>query len=162
MVIEQADTTDAHLLASIVSESNKDVARLFGIDIHNAPKHPSFCKPEWILDELARGQKFLIYRDHGIAKGCVAIELPDENTAYLNRLAVLSQYRHNGIGSLLVKHILEVAKDKGVDIVSIGIIAQHNLLKTWYQKLGFECGTIKKFDHLPFDVLYMQYALTKC
>jgi len=162
MGIEQADTKDAPLIANIVSESNKDVARLFGIDMNNAPKHPSFCTPEWILDELARGQQFFIFHDQGIAKGCVAIELPDENTAYLNRLAVLSQYRNSGIGSLLVKHILGVAKDKGVDIVSIGIIAQHNLLKTWYQKLGFESGTIKKFDHLPFDVLYMQYTLTKC
>lgn len=150
---------DADLLASLVSESNKDVALLFGLNIHNAPKHPSFCKPEWILSELKRGQEYFLFTEDGLAKGCVAFEQPDENTAYLNRLSVLPEYRCKGIGSKLVNHILGYSKEKRVTLVSIGIIAGHTQLKEWYLKLGFNTGATQKFEHLPFDVLSMQYKL---
>ncbi len=159
--IEQANEKDIDLLAGMVSDSNKDVAELFHLNINNAPKHPSFCRPEWILAEIERGQRYFIYTDKGVAMGCVAFEQPNENTAYLNRLSVLPQYRKNGVGAKLVNHIIGLSKEKRVAEVSIGIIAEHTQLITWYQKLGFKKGAIQKFAHLPFDVLYMQYNIEK-
>ncbi len=150
---------DADLLASLVRESNKDVAVLFGLNSRNAPKHPSFCKADWILSELERGQEYFLFTEDGLAKGCVAFEQPDENTAYLNRLSVLPEHRRKGIGTRLVNHILGYSKKKRVTLVSIGIIAEHTRLKEWYLKLGFQTGVIQKFEHLPFDVLYMQYKI---
>jgi hypothetical protein len=44
-------------------------------------------------------------------------------------------------------------------MVSIGIIADHTILKNWYLKLGFIEGKTKSFDHLPFDVTFMSYDL---
>ncbi|MCP3887838.1 MAG: GNAT family N-acetyltransferase [Desulfobulbaceae bacterium] len=38
--------------------------------------------------------------------GCVAFEQSDNDTAYLNRLSVSPGFRHKGIGSLLVRHII--------------------------------------------------------
>ena len=61
MTIATANEKDAALLAALVSESNKDVAVLFDLNISNAPKHPSFCKPEWILSELERGQEYFLF-----------------------------------------------------------------------------------------------------
>lgn len=162
MKIEQANEKDIDLLAKMVSESNKDVAELFNLNINNAPKHPSFCRPEWILSELERGQRYFIYTDEGIIMGCVAFEQPDENTVYLNRLSVLPKHRKKGVGSKLVNHILSFSKEKRVTEVSIGIIAEHTQLIKWYQKLGFNRGAIQKFVHLPFDVLYMQYKIENC
>jgi ribosomal protein S18 acetylase RimI-like enzyme len=159
MNIINTNKKDAGTLATLVSESNKDVADLFNLHINNAPKHPSFCTLEWILADFARGQEYLIYTDEGIAKGCVAYEQTDKNSAYLNRLSVLPKYRRKGIGEKLVHYILEHSNDKQVIIVSIGIIAEHTQLKEWYLKLGFSTGSIKKFEHLPFNVLYMQYNL---
>ncbi|MCP3681931.1 MAG: GNAT family N-acetyltransferase [bacterium] len=150
---------NAERIAEIVSESNKDIARQFNINKDNNPKHPSFYTKKWVLSDFDRGEEYFIYKEKNINKGCVAFEQPNENMAYLNRLCVLPKYRHNGIGESLVNHILEYSKSKELQVVSIGIIAAHEVLRAWYSCLGFIEGATQKFDHLPFDVTYMQYEL---
>ena len=159
MRIIQSSKEDAQHIAFIVSEANKDIAELFNLTRDNTPKHPSFYTTEWVLSDFRRGELYFFYKEEGIIKGCVAFEQPDPQTAYLNRLSVLPDYRHNGIGAGLVKHICEYSKSKKVQTISIGIIAEHTVLKNWYLDLGFIEGEIKKFDHLPFDVLLMRYNL---
>ena len=157
MKIISTNGEDAGLIAGIVSEANKDVAELFKLNRENSPKHPSFCTDDWVLADLKRGEEYFLFAEDGIAKGCVAFEQADAGTAYLNRLSVLPCYRHNGIGASLVRHVLDYAKSKNIRTVSIGIIAEHEVLKNWYLKLGFIAGDTRKFDHLPFNVQYMRY-----
>ncbi len=159
MNIVQCTKDNAREIASIVSEANKDVARKFNITIANTPKHPSFYTTEWVLSDFQRGEQYFVYQEEEVTKGCVAFEHPDPETAYLNRLSVLPAYRHNGIGARLVKFICDYSESKNIRVVSIGIIAEHVILKDWYVKLGFVEGGLKKFDHLPFDVLFMRYEL---
>ena len=111
------------------------------------------------MADFKRGETYFLYREDGVEKGCVAFEQPDSKTAYLNRLSVLPEYRHNGIGASLIKYILEHAESKNIQYVSIGIIAEHEVLKRWYANLGFIKGNTQKFDHLPFNVQYMRYEL---
>lgn len=162
MKIVSAQEEHIEILSTIVSQSNQDVAELFKLSLNNAPKHPSFCTPEWIRTEFERGQRYFIYTDDGIAKGCVAFEQAGDTTAYLNRLSVLPAYRRKGKGSKLVSHVIEYSKEKEVDVVSIGTIAEHTQLTRWYEKLGFSKGAIQKFEHLPFKVLFMQYEIKNC
>jgi len=159
MKIVQAGKEDAELLATLVSKANEDVAKLLNLNRDNAAKHPSFCTAEWILADFARGQEFFLVYEDDVAKGCVAFEQPDRNTAYLNRLAVLPEFRRRGLGGMLVQHIIDYASSKDVNVISIGIIAEHRELKEWYLKIGFVAGRIQQFEHLPFTVLYMTYAL---
>lgn len=157
--IVPATPADAEEIARVVSEANKDVAALFNLTMENAPRHPSFCTTEWIQSEMDRGQVYFVNRKSESISGCVAFEQADATTAYLNRLAVLPDHRHGGIGEALVRHILMFAGTKGLDTVSIGIIAEHDLLRRWYLKLGFEEAGTKTFDHLPFTVGFMHYIL---
>ena len=150
---------DAEDIAFIVSEANKDIAQQFNLNIKNASKHPSFCTTSWVLSEFKRGEEYCLYKDGKIPAGCVAFEQPDDDTAYLNRLSVLPEFRHNGIGATLVRYVLDYSRTKDVKIVSIGIIADHELLKHWYLGLGFIEVSIQKFDHLPFAVRYLKYEL---
>jgi len=159
MRIIQSKKEDAKKIAPIVSEANKDVAELFNITFENAPKHPSFYTPEWVLADFKRGEQYFLFIEGGVAKGCVAFEKPDSETAYLNRLSVLPGFRHNGIGTELVKFICNYSEAKKVKRVSIGIIAEHEVLKNWYLALGFIEGEMKKFEHLPFDVRFMRYEI---
>lgn len=162
MEIVQAERKDCELLASIVSKSNKNVAELLGLNINNAPKHPSFCTSEWILSDFDRGQKYFISTENGVENGCVAFEQPNIDTAYLNRLSVLPVFRNVGLGTALVQYIIDYSKYKKVSNLSIGIIAEHTQLKKWYLKHGFNEGALQKFDHLPFNVLYMHYEIYNC
>lgn len=159
MKIVRADIDDAEQIAKTISESHQDVADQFNLTFENNPKHPSFYTKDWVISDLKRGEEYFICRQNRIPAGCVAFEQPDPDTAYLNRLSVLPKDRHQGIGAALVNHILEYSKSKNIKSVSIGIIAAHEILKDWYLKLGFIEKEIQRFDHLPFDVMYMQYRL---
>ncbi len=159
MKIIPSGPKDADILASIVRRSNQDVADQFGLNADNAPKHPSLCTADWILSDIDRGQAYFLSVENNGAAGCVAFEQPDKQTAYLNRLAVLPEFRHRGIGSGLVRHIIQLARENGVRILSIGIIAEHTRLKDWYLAQGFTAAERLTFDHLPFDVRIMKYHL---
>ena len=159
MAIIKASIDDAQTIAFIVSESNKDVAEQFNLNKENNPKHPSFYTKHLVLSDFSRGQEYFIYRKGDSSMGCVRFEHPRPDTAYLNRLSVLPKYRHIGIGTMLVRHVFEYSKSKNIEKISIGIIATHEILKTWYLSFGFIEGDTKTFEHLPFDVTYMRYEL---
>jgi GNAT superfamily N-acetyltransferase len=159
MNIVKASVVDAKAIAEIISASNKDVADEFGLNRDNNPKHPSFCTQDWVIGDFERGEEYFIYKKEGVSIGCVAFENPRPGIAYLNRLSVLPDYRHEGVGAELVKHVFAYAKSKQIQNISIGIIAKHTKLKNWYKKLGFVEGDVKRFPHLPFDVQYMRFEL---
>ncbi|AJQ95603.1 GNAT family N-acetyltransferase [Gynuella sunshinyii] len=159
MNIVVADIKDAKIIADIISQSNEDVAIKFGINKDNNPKHPSFCDEKWVLSDFDRGEKYFLYQLNGENVGCVAFEQPTDDVGYLNRLSVLPSFRKQGIGKQLTQHVLRHGESKGVTRISIGIIAKHTKLKEWYTKIGFVENGLKKFPHLPFDVLFMKYEL---
>lgn len=151
--------TDAPLLAHLISEANKDVAARFHLTRENCPKHPSFCETAWVEADMARDESYFIAYLEEEPVGCVAVEYPRTETAYLNRLAVLHAYRHQGIGAALVRFVLDLARQHGVQRVSIGVIAEHEKLQHWYEELGFIPGESKRFAHLPFSVRYMAFHI---
>lgn len=66
--------------------------------------------------------------------GTLRIRLIDQNTAKLERLAVLSQFRNDGIGKKLMQTALEFLFDK--NITDVRIHAQEAVIR-FYEKLGF-------------------------
>ena len=153
--IRAMNASDFSTIAMLVSESNKNVAALFGLNADNAPKHPSFCTESWVRADVERGETYFII--DGV--GCVAYESPAPGRAYLNRLSVLPGQRGQGAGERLVRHVVEHARGQGVESISIGIIGEHTELQRWYHKLGFTDGETKRFAHLPFSVKYMTLAV---
>jgi GNAT superfamily N-acetyltransferase len=153
--IREAEVQEAGLLASLVSEANRDVAERFGLNFENCPKHPSFCTAEWIERDRLRGERYFLIEDEGLALGCVAYERASSDLAYLNRLAVPVGARRRGLGSALVLHVLALARADAVPLLSIGIIGEHVALRDWYLKLGFVSGEARRYPHLPFTVQMM-------
>ncbi|KFB70214.1 GNAT family N-acetyltransferase [Candidatus Accumulibacter vicinus] len=160
MHIRPATVNDSAILANLISESNKDVAALFGLNRENCPKHPSFCEAGWIESDIARGELYFIAELEAGPVGCVATEYPSPHIAYLNRLAVLPTHRRQGIGAALTEFVLQLARQHGVQSVSIGVIGEHVALQRWYQTFGFVAGELKQFEHLPFSVRYMAYVVS--
>lgn len=156
-----ASPAEAKNLAQIIASANRSVARQFALDQENAPSHPSFCTADWIRVGQDRGETYFILEAKGKAVGCVAYESPEPEVAYLNRLAVLPEFQCQGMGKKLVDHIIDQAKKDQKQTISIGIIKAHVKLAAWYKALGFEPTGTKEFDHLPFDVQFMAYAITQ-
>jgi hypothetical protein len=60
---------------------------------------------------------------------------------------------------MLVDYTFHEAKMLGCKTISIGIIAKQHELKNWYSTIGFKEGITKSFEHLPFDVMFMECSL---
>ena len=157
--IQEASDQDAGILSGLIRLSYQDVARQFNLTRENCPKHPSNCADDWIKKDLDRGVVYYLLFKEGVPAGCVAMEESDSQTCYLERLAVLPEFRHNGLGKKLVSYILDMAGKKDINTVSIGIIAEQEILRNWYETLGFVYVETKKFDHLPFQVGFMKIDL---
>lgn len=161
--IKEVFADQADVLAQLIREANRAVAKSFGINQDNGPKHPSFCESCWVENDLHRGERYFLLTENQQPIACVAYEIPTNSNgvrkAYLNRLSVLPEQQSKGIGSQLVAHIIEQAKADQLSFISIGVIGEHSKLQDWYEQLGFVKGDTKHFDHLPFSVTYMMYDL---
>jgi N-acetylglutamate synthase-like GNAT family acetyltransferase len=152
---------DTQILAETIRKSFQDVAERFGLTQENAPSHPSNCTVDWIRRDMEGGVSYFAIENKNHVVGCVALERPNAEVCYLERLAVLPDQRRHGFGKALVNHALSEAKRLGVNYVSIGIIAEQTELKDWYKGLGFVEGESKEFPHLPFRVTFMSYGIKK-
>jgi ribosomal protein S18 acetylase RimI-like enzyme len=74
----------------------------------------------------------------------------------MERLAVVPEHRHNGYGKELTDFVFKYASSQGGKKVSIGIINENIELKDWYTEYGFTETSIRKYDHLPFTVCFME------
>ena len=110
-------------------------------------------------EALDKGATYFIMESGGEPAGCAALERASDQVCYLERLAVLPEFRRQGLGVALVEHALALAAAWGAGRVEIGIIAEQKDLAAWYEKLGFIPTGTKKFDHLPFTVGFMYYNL---
>ena len=157
--IRPATESDSELLAGLIRRAFLDVALQFGLTPENCPTHPSNYSLERIQQDFSKGIVYHIIEVDGQGLGCVAFEQPDQDTLYLERLAVIPEARRQGLGKALVQHVFQIAADKGVKDISIAIIAQHTDLKRWYETLGFSFVKTKHFEHLPFDVTFMRHRM---
>jgi len=80
-------------------------------------------------------------RDRLIGMGRALSDLASD--AYIQDVAVLKEYRGNGIGKKIIRVLLSTLKDNKVDW--IGLIAQPGT-EIFYEELGFE----KLKNHVPF------------
>lgn len=159
MNIRQATIGDIQILSGLVKRSYQTIADRFGLTRTNCPKHPSNCTDEWIRSDFDRGVTYFILESDNKEAGCAALEIANTELCYLERLAVLPENRNKGFGKILVDHLLCEAKLLGCQNISIGIIAKQYELKHWYFKIGFKEGVTKSFEHLPFQVTFMECSL---
>lgn len=142
----------------VIRDSFKTVALEFGLNEGNCPTHPSLITLDKLLELKSKAKLFGLFLNK-IQVGFVAIEKADDRVYYLDKLAVLPEYRHNGYGRKLVRFISSyVEKHKG-ERVSLGMIDDSTVLKDWYKELGFRETGKKNFEHLPFTVCFMEKSL---
>jgi len=147
-------------LIIVLQASFGTVAEEFHLTRENAPTNPAFITLPALQESIARGLlMFGLFRD-GELIGCVGIEDAKKNNLFfIERLAVLPQFRHSGYGKKLMDFAFATIKERNGKKVSIGIINENTVLKEWYQKLGFSPVAVKQFAHLPFTVAFLEKGL---
>lgn len=157
--IRRATEGDISLLTDLIRSSFKEVATQFNITPENCPTHPSNCTSDWIKNELKKGTEYFIVSEDSGPVGCVAMEKANRDVYYMERLAVLPEYRDKGYGHTLVDYCFTQAKERMAKRVEAGVIADHVELVEWYRRLGFRFKQRARFNHLPFPVAFMFHDL---
>jgi ribosomal protein S18 acetylase RimI-like enzyme len=142
--------------AGVIRNSFITVAGEFNLTRENAPTNPAFSGTDSLIKMKEKGiEMYGAYKD-GRCIGFVAVEKADEAVFYMERLAVLPEYRHNGYGKELMDFVFDFVRNSGGRKVSIGIINENKRLKDWYIGYGFVETGKRAFKHLPFEVCFME------
>ncbi len=157
--IRRAGIADADALARLIAASFADVAKRFRLDRDNCPAHPSLITRDKIERSFGLGTDFLLAFAAGRAGGCIGVRPPYDGISTLEKLAVHPDFRRRGLGRILMERGALHARRTGASEVEVGIIAEQHELRTWYEKIGFRPIRTARFDHLPFEVLYMRRSV---
>jgi ribosomal protein S18 acetylase RimI-like enzyme len=156
VIKEIKDFTELTRCVQVLRDSYMTVASEFKLTRKNCPTNAAFIKFEQLKHLMEKGADFFGWYDINKQIGFVAIEHAGEHVYYMEKLAVLPEYRHRGYGRGLADFVYSYVKEKKGLKISIGIIDGNRLLKEWYKSQGYvEKGT-KEYKHLPFTVCFME------
>ena len=155
MVIRKV-SGDLEECAGVIRNAFITVADDFHLTRKNAPTNPAFLGTD-AMEKMRDKEAVMFGAYEGeLCIGFIAALEASEGTFYMERLAVLPEYRHGGIGKRLMDTVFDYVSKKGGKRVSIGIINENTRLKEWYQQYGFVETGLKHYDHLPFEVCFME------
>lgn len=160
-MIKEIDRKDLAECVKVIKESFATVADEFGITEENAPRFTAFATTEDRLRWHLGGEHrpMYAYYDKDVIVGYYSLLMQENQECELNNLSVLPAYRHKGIGEELLKHAFSVAKENNCIKMNIGIVEENQVLRKWYESLGFIHTGTQKFDFFPFTCGYMEKGL---
>jgi len=153
--------TEFEECAKVIRAAFGTVAEEFGITRENAPTNPAFAGADSLLKMKEKGAQLYGAFEGKACIGFVAIEKASDDVYYMERLAVLPEHRHRGIGGRLMDFVMDFVRKNNGKKVSIGIINDNRVLKDWYMRYGFVETEVKTYKHLPFDVCFMEIETIK-
>jgi diamine N-acetyltransferase len=156
MIREIDDEKELIQSVPIIREAFGTVARELNLTETNCPTNPAFTDLEKLKAMKEKGVKLFGLFLNKSQVGFVAIEKAGESLFYMERLAVLPEFRHSGFGKKLMDFVFEYVKKENGAKVSIGVVNENTILKKWYQNYGFVEISLKKYNHLPFTVCIME------
>ncbi len=145
--------------AQVIRNSFITVAEEFNITRENAPTNPAFAGADALVKMLEKGISLFGAYEGAVCVGFVAAEKADDGVFYMERLAVLPEYRHRGYGRKLMDFVSDYVRTNNGRKISIGIINENKVLKDWYTDYGFVETGVRTFKHLPFDVCFMEKVI---
>ena len=86
------------------------------------------------LDELDSTSKHALAYEGPVCVGTARLARLDHHHAQIGRMAVLSTFRHRGIGKAILKHLIALAQAEGV--LTLVLHSQVSVMP-FYAKLGF-------------------------
>ena len=106
-------------------------------------------------------QRRLMFLDEedGVICGYYSLLIKDSGECELGNLSVLPEYRHRGIGTNLLKHAMDTARQQHCSVLNLSIVEENTVLRKWYERNGAVHTGTQKFDFFPFTAGYMKFML---
>jgi GNAT superfamily N-acetyltransferase len=153
--IKDLTGTSLEKSVAVIRRAFGKVAEEMGITYENAPLFPAFITIERLEEMRSRGAIFFGYFIGRKQVGVIAMEKRDNGEYFMERLAVLPEYWHGGIGRELVDFVIDYVRKLGIKKLYLGMVNEQKVLKDWYKGMGFQEVEVKKFEQLPFSVCFM-------
>jgi len=148
-------------LKNILHSSFGTVASKFHLTKDNNPTNGAFITTDQLKSRIESGLIMYGYYKNKVLIGSVGIKqskVVDEY--YIEKLCVLAEYRHNGVGYDLLNYAEKEIINRNGKFASIGIINKNQILKQWYNKNGYNEAEIKIYEYLPFEICILKRKLT--
>jgi len=159
MITEITDNSNLEESVRVLRASFLTVADDFNLTTENCPTNPAFVTLERLAKLKEKGVRFFGLFDDNRQIGFVAVEKANDSVYYMERLAILPEFRHRGYGKRLLDFVDDYVKKQNGAKISIGIIDANTVLKDWYRSHGYVETGVRHFEHLPFDVCFMEKIL---
>jgi diamine N-acetyltransferase len=143
------------------------VTAQFDITQENAPVYAAFTTVQRMNEMRDRGAVLYGYFIGKKQVGVVALEKRQsvdsafKGEYFIERLGVLPEYWHSGIGREMVDYVIGRARELGVKKLFLTMVNENKVLKKWYEDMGFKEVTIRKFEGLPFSVCFMAIDISR-
>ena len=161
-MIRTVERSDIRECTNVIRESFRTVADDFGFTEENAPRFTAYAVTEdRLLYQMENEHRLMAVfcLEDGTIVGFYSLLPSDGGMCELSNLCVLRSFRHQGIGTELLRDAYERAAAAGCGKMKIGIVEENKILREWYEKNGFLHTGTKKFDFFPFTCGYMEKDL---
>ena len=149
---------DVSAVLKVLNLSHGTIARDFNFTKEDNPTNNAFIDEKTLREQLKNGIALYGLIMENRLVGCIAIEKSkrEVDTYYIEKVSVLPEFRHQGIGVRLMDFATDKIKNAGGKMISIALIDSNSKLKKWYLSQGFVETGFKDFEHLPFRVCFMR------
>lgn len=158
-MIQNVREQDLPACLEVIHAACGTVAEEFGLTAENCPTNGAFMPLSRLQRECAVAAGAYAYVKEGRILGFAMLCPQQEGAFKLEKLAVLPEARHRGIGRKLVARVCQEAQALGGKKLLIGIIEENARLRAWYESLGFVRLGTEHIPHLPFTVGHMERRL---
>lgn len=109
---------------------------------------------EWIRDH-----RVFVAESDGEVIGGVRLEAVEERTMKLSRLGVRERWKGEGIGSRLLEHAEQVARESGYRTMRLTTPDEHPFLPEFYHAHGYEVTGDYPLSFREYDEVVMEKSL---
>lgn len=139
---ERPDTADARALISELEE-------------HLEPLYPRESRHGYSVEKLIKESvAFFLIRDNGVPAGCGGIQLFGTEYGEVKRMYVRPQFRGLGLAKLMLNHLSDYARDRGVELLRLETGIHQREAIGLYERMGFR--------RIPPFGQYKEDPLSRC
>jgi len=147
-MIKRASFQDAEQILHVINRSNRQAYR--GIIPKEYFREPVLSMEKLLMD--FKRKTFYVFEHVGEVVGVSALQVEDERMGSIHWVYVLPEHQRKGIGTALVRHLENKAKEIGLKRLWLLTVGKAYWAVDFYKKLGYTL-----FDRIErpwgFDVL---------
>lgn len=163
MSIKIIQLTQGQLLGylSVIRRSFHTVAEQYQLPEENCVASGSFIKMDQLMSDYRRGVKLFGCLCDGHTAGYMQLETTAPGKFTLDKVAVLPEYRGQGIGAQMLEFAIDHAAHHGGQTLTVSVFAIDTSLVEWYRRHGFVLRDTMTRPDLPLAVAHLDKELTQ-